>query len=96
MDIRSIRPLYGAQVYAAAAKPGKKPTSDTPSAAKQEQVEISDASINMQKMRDAVGAAPDIRIELVEQIKAKIKFNAYPIETNLYKAVEIMVGNDIL
>ena len=61
-----------------------------------EQVEFSDTSLNLQKMRNLIDDIPDVRIAKVEEIKLKIKYNGYPMETNLYKAVKHMVEQRIL
>ena len=39
---------------------------------------------------------PDIRLQVVEEIKQKIKYNGYPIESNLYKAVEKLIADRVL
>jgi flagellar biosynthesis anti-sigma factor FlgM len=88
---------YGVQTFKPAAKnAGKESTPPKPSAVPGEQVELSDASVNLKKLRDVVDATPDIRIKLVEEIKQKIKYNGYPIESNLYKAVEKLIADRII
>lgn len=85
---------YGAQSYKSAAKEsGKDEAPPKSSVALKEQVELSDASQNLKKLQDTVKAVPEIRIALVEEIKQKIKYNGYPIESNLYKAIEKMIVN---
>jgi len=97
MNIQSVSQAYGAQLYSPVAKSGKKTAAPEQSAAAQnEQVEISEESLSLQKVKDKLAEVPEIRIELVEQIKTKIKLNGYPIESNLYKAVEKMVDHSVL
>jgi flagellar biosynthesis anti-sigma factor FlgM len=89
---------YGVQSYkpAVAKNAAKEPTPPKPSAASSEQVELSDASVNLNKLRDIVDATPDIRLQVVEEIKQKIKYNGYPIESSLYKAVEKLIADKIV
>ena len=86
---------YGVQSYkpAAVKSAGKEPTPPKPSAAPSEQVELSDASVNLKKLRDIVDVTPEIRIAVVEEIRQKIKFNGYPIESNAYKAIEKLIAD---
>ncbi|KMQ51181.1 hypothetical protein CHISP_1887 [Chitinispirillum alkaliphilum] len=63
-------------------------------AVRTENVEISETSLSMQKLREEVNAQPEIRIQMVEEIKHKIKHNGYPLETNLYKALENLVDKN--
>jgi hypothetical protein len=90
---------YGAQAYEPAVKGnGKKAVipAQASSAPRSEQVELSDTSRNLNTVRDAIKALPDIRIPMVEAIKEKIKHNGYPIESALYKAVEKMVAGKMI
>ena len=89
---------YGVQSYkpAAVKNAGKDPTPQKAPAAPSEQVELSDASVNLNKLRDIVDATPDIRLQVVEEIKQKIKYNGYPIESSLYKAVEKLIADKIV
>ncbi|MBN1127906.1 MAG: flagellar biosynthesis anti-sigma factor FlgM [Chitinispirillaceae bacterium] len=85
---------YGAQSYKPAAKgAGKESAPAKNPAVPSEQVELSDASVNLKKLRDIVDATPEVRLKVVEEIKLKIKFNGYPIESNAYKAVEKLIAN---
>jgi flagellar biosynthesis anti-sigma factor FlgM len=86
---------YGVQSYkpAVTKSAGKEPTPPKPSAAPSEQVELSDAAVNLKKLRDIVDATPEVRIAVVEEIKQKIKFNGYPIESNAYKAIEKLIAD---
>jgi anti-sigma28 factor (negative regulator of flagellin synthesis) len=95
MNIQSVTAAYGAQAFSPA-KGAKKAAPEKVAAAPNEQVELSDTSLNLQKIRDAVDAEPDVRIKLVEEIRTKIRYNGYPLESNLYKAVEKMLDNRIV
>lgn len=80
--------------------PGSK-SSKKPDQAKQpekpaEVVAFSDTSLNMQKVKDAVYKAPEIRIEIVEKIREKIKSNDYPIDSKMDSILERLVKNKIL
>ena len=73
--------------------PGDKPTS--PSSTR-EQVNISAASIDMQKLRNEVNNAADVRLPLVQEIKERIDNNDYPLENALYRALEKMLQQGIV
>lgn len=97
MNIQSVVSAYGATPYEPSAKSGKKAAPDNATAVReQEQVEFSDTSLNLQKLRTLVDAIPDVRIQKVEEIKMKIKYNGYPMESNLYKAVKHMVEQKVI
>lgn len=96
MQIKSVTAAYGAKPLEPTAKSGKKDAPGKTAAVQSEQVEFSDTSLNLQKLTEVVEALPEVRIELVEEIKNKIKHNGYPLESNLYKAVEKMLDNEIL
>jgi hypothetical protein len=88
---------YGAQTYEPTAKgSGKKVVTPAPSAPRSEQVELSNASLSLNKVRDAIAALPEVRIPLVEEIRQKIKYNGYPMESAFYKAVQKMVANNVI
>jgi flagellar biosynthesis anti-sigma factor FlgM len=96
MNIQSVAAAYGAKPYEPAAKSGKKAAPEKSAAVQSEQVELSDTSLNLQKLRDNVAAVPDVRLAIVEEIKTKIKYNGYPLESNLYKAMEKMIQNKVI
>ncbi len=96
MDIRPIAAAYGAKPLESVGKADKKAAPEKTAAAPTEQVEFSDASLSMQKLKEIINEIPDVRIKVVEEIKTKIKHNGYPLETNLYKAMENMVSNKVL
>jgi hypothetical protein len=88
---------YGAQTYKPAVKNAdREPAPLKSPSVPSEQLELSDASVNLKKLRDIVDATPDVRIKVVEEIKLKIKFNGYPIESNTYKAVENLISNKVV
>ena len=96
MDIRPIAAAYGAKPFESVVKTDKKAAPEKAAAAPTEQVEFSDASLSMQKLKEIMNQVPDVRIKVVEEIKTKIKYNGYPLESNLYKAIEGMISNKIL
>ena len=87
---------YGVQSFKPAVKSNGKETAPPKPSAAGEQVELSDASLNLKKLRDIVDNTPEIRIKVVEEIKQKIKYNGYPIESNCYKAVEKLIDNNVI
>lgn len=96
MNIQSVAAAYGAKPYEPAAKSGKKAAPEKSAAVQSEQVELSDTSLNLQKLHDTVAAASDVRLPIVEEIKNKIKYNGYPLESNLYKAMEKMIDMKVI
>ncbi len=96
MDIRSVSQAYGAQSFGMTAKSGKKVAPEKAAAVRSVNVEISESSLTIQKLENEVKAKPDIRIRMVEEIRHKIKHNGYPLETNIYKAVENIVANNFV
>ena len=97
MDIRPLAAAYGAKPFESVAQSDKKAAPEkTAAAAHTEQVEFSDASVSMQKLKEILDSTPEVRIKVVDEIRTKIKFNGYPLESNLYKAIENMVNNKVL
>lgn len=96
MNIQSVTAAYGAKTFEPAAKNGKKAAPEKSAAVQSEQVEFSDASMDLQKLHEAVDASPDVRLSLVEEIKIKIKYNGYPLESSLYKALEKMFDDKLI
>lgn len=91
MLIKSLNAAYGAKPFESTVKSGNKAAPAKMAAVQSEQVEFSEASQSLQKLTEMVNSIPDVRIRLVEEIKNKIKHNGYPLESNVYKAVEKMV-----
>lgn len=96
MNIERINSAYGAKPYQNSSKSGRKEAPEKSAAVPKEQIELSDVSQNIRSVTDAISDLPDVRLEIVEQIRNKIKYNGYPIESNLYKAIEKMVGNKVI
>jgi Anti-sigma-28 factor, FlgM. len=96
MDVKPVSTAFQAQTYDAVAKNGKKPALAKSRIMGQEQVELSESSLNLHKVREAVDAAPEIRIPIVEEIQKRIANNDYPIPTHAEKALDIMLKNGIL
>jgi hypothetical protein len=88
---------YGAQSFQPTIKAnGKTDLPPQPIIAKSEKVELSEASMTISRLREKIDAIPEVRIKMVEEIKQKIKENNYPYTTNLYKAMDKMLENQIL
>jgi hypothetical protein len=97
MNINSIHPVTGAAAYDSyqAQAPKRKPVVSGTGLPK-ENIELSDNSVNLKKIHDAIVAMPEIRIPAVEKIKERIKNNDYPIENHFNKALERMRDQNIL
>ena len=96
MSINPISAAYGAKPLESVVKTDKKAAPERAAAAPTEQVEFSDASLSMQKMKEIINKIPDVRIKVVEEINFKIKHNGYPLESNLYKALEKMSESNVI
>ncbi len=96
MQIKSVSAAYGAKPLESTAKSGRKAAPEKLAAVPSEQVEFSETSQSLQKLTEVVNSIPDVRIELVEEIRTKIKHNGYPLESKLYKAVEKLVEEKII
>ncbi len=95
LNIQAIKSAYGSK-YLSATKSEKKsvPTKEQDTAS--EKIDISSQSSQLQKLKSIVDGTPDIRLEVVKKIKARIKINDYPIENNLDDLTKKMLKNDIL
>jgi anti-sigma28 factor (negative regulator of flagellin synthesis) len=92
MDIQTISSAYGVKAYEPSAKSEKKSAdSGNKTTSSQEIVAFSDTSLTMQKLKEAVKAAPEIRIPIVEKIQEKIKEDNYPIDRNAESALDRMI-----
>ncbi len=96
MQVKSIIAAYGAKPLESTAKSGRKAAPEKMAAVPSEQVEFSEASQSLQKLKDVFNSIPEVRIKLVEEIKTKIKHNGYPMESNMYKALEKLLKEKII
>lgn len=96
MNIKPVSTAFQAQAYDSVAKTVKKTEQTKKQVLGQEHVDFSESSLNLQKVKEAVEAAPEIRIPIVEEIMKRIKNNDYPIPTHAEKALDIMLLNGIL
>jgi len=96
MNIRSIKAVYGPKAFDPAPKTKKKGPAEKNSTASGERVAFSDTSQNLNKLHEIVDSIPEVRIKMVEDIQTKIKYNGYPLESNLYKALERLINNKIV
>jgi flagellar biosynthesis anti-sigma factor FlgM len=87
ININPISSVAGFEAYSKVGT-GKKADAGKSSAAKGELVEISDASSELKTVKNAIDALPAVRLDRVEEIKAQIKINNYPIENNLDEALK--------
>lgn len=99
MAIENISATYGASLYGSQkgkAKEGiKKSSAFVP---REEKVEISnrDQKDETSALKALIANTPDVRIQLVEDIKAKIKTNDYPIEGRLDETIRKMIQDENL
>jgi flagellar biosynthesis anti-sigma factor FlgM len=93
MNIQSIGAAYG-QSYEA--KRPEQKSVPTQKGIKTEKVEISSQSSELQKVAAIINELPDVRLKVVEEIRARIKNNDYPIENNLNEVVKKLIQNNAL
>ena len=96
MTINPILSAYGAQVQGVQESKSGKAESRKPAAPAGEKVQLSDTSKSLQNVRDAIKKMPDTRVELVVEIKRRVKGGSYPLEQNLDKAIEQMIREKVL
>ncbi len=93
MDIRAVGAAYGNDFNA---KRSDKKSVPAPKGTKTEKVEISAKSSELQKIKSIIDNAPDVRLEAVKILQARIKTNDYPLENNLNEVVKKMMQNSII
>ena len=95
LNIQAINASYGSK-YNKVSKSGNKSVPASNTDARAEKVDISNSSSQLQKLKAVVDSTPEIRLEVVQKIKARIKMNDYPIENNLDDLMKKMLENNIL
>lgn len=96
MAIETLSVANAAHLYGVNSKRTRhQETKKSAFAPREERVEISTEAKNEDRVFQAVEESPDVRIELVAELQAKIKSNDYPIENNLDEAIRKMIQNDI-
>lgn len=96
MDIKGLSGAYGAEPYKPSVVNNKKAAPEKSVVTQKEQLELSSTSQSLQKIRETLNELPEIRIPKVEEIKTKIRYNGYPLESNIYKTLKKLVENEIL
>ncbi|MDO5575877.1 MAG: hypothetical protein Q4F84_02250 [Fibrobacter sp.] len=84
--------LQGAPEKKAAIQQG---TPEKSAANPKEQLELSSTSQSLMKVKEAINKLPEVRLPIVDEIRTKIKYNGYPVESNLYKYIERIVENEL-
>ena len=88
---------YGAQSFQPASKASwkKDPQPVLPNIAG-EKVELSNTSVIFSRLKEKIDAIPEVRIQMVEEIKQRIKNNEYPFTNNLFKALDKMMEANLV
>ena len=98
MDIQAVNAAYGKSYDAK--RPGKKSVPSLSNDIKSEKVDISNKSSKksseVQMVKAVVDEISEIRLEVVREIKARIKINDYPIENHLDEMIKKMIQNNIM
>jgi anti-sigma28 factor (negative regulator of flagellin synthesis) len=95
MNVQHVTSAYVQAYESPPAKNAAKPAPRVSGSGK-EAVELSASSVSLQKIRDKIDALPEVRIQLVEDIKEKIRNNDYPLDNYLQGALDKMIDNGIL
>jgi anti-sigma28 factor (negative regulator of flagellin synthesis) len=61
-----------------------------------EKVEISGKADEVSMVKSHLDQLPDVRLEVVEDIRSRIEMNDYPLENNLDQAVKMMLEKSVL
>ncbi|GEM_PF-1959923 len=94
MNIQGINAAYGKTFEPK--RPEQKSVPAHNSDLKTEKVEISEQSTEIRKLMTLVEEIPEIRLDIVKEIKARIKNNDYPLENNLDEALKKMIQQDLI
>ena len=96
INIQAATAAYGAKIYTNSNKTKKESVQTTERSQVTEKVEISDESSTLAKVKAEVDKTPEIRLDLVKEIQARIKSNDYPIENNLDEITDRLIQSKIL
>ena len=98
MDIQAVNAAYGKSYDAK--RPDKKSVPALSNDNKSEKVDISNKSSKKSSEIEMVKAVVDeiseIRLEVVKEIKVRIKTNDYPIENHLDEMIKKMIQSNIM
>jgi len=94
MNIQGINAAYGKTFEPK--RPEQKSVPAHNSDLKTEKVEISEQSSEIQKLMSIVEEIADVRLDIVKEIKARIKTNDYPLENNLDEALKKMIQENLI
>ncbi len=94
MNIQAINSTYGKTF---SPKKAEKKSVHTPNTdTKTEKLEISSKSSELQLVKSEVDKTSDVRLQVVKEIRARIKSNDYPLENNLDAMVKKMIKSHVL
>jgi hypothetical protein len=99
MAIENISATYGANLYnSQKAKVKEDEKKSSPFANRTEKVEIKnhEKRDEVSGLEKLVKNSPEVRIELVQELKNKIKTNDYPIKSRLNDSLRMMIQDDRL
>ncbi len=96
MEIQRVTDAYQVAAYGRTGPKTKKAAPEEKTDSTKENVELSQSSLNLQKVKEAVQKAPEIRIPIVEEIMQRIKNNDYPVSLRTEEAIDNMLKKGIL
>ena len=98
MDIQAVNAAYGKSYDAK--RPDKKSVPALSNDIKSEKVDISNKSSKkssgVEMVKAVVDEISEIRLDVVKEIKVRIKTNDYPIENNLDELIKKMIQSNIM
>ena len=96
VNIQPVSPNYGPN-SANRIRTGQKKTAGTQSSAPESaSVQISGEASDVNTVRMAMARTPEIRMEVVDKVKIRIKSNDYPIENNMDEAIKRLIQSNIV
>lgn len=98
MDVQAVNAAYGKSYDAK--RPDRKSVHTLSNEIKTEKVDISNKplkeSSEIQMVKAVVDEISEIRLDVVKEIKARIKTNDYPMENFLDELIKKMIQNNIM
>jgi len=96
MNIRTITGAYTARSLPLSPKGSARSAQQRSSAEPEERVELSDASRSLQAVREKVDQTPEVRTELVREMREKIFYNGYPMSSDLAATIEKLIEKRVV
>ena len=96
INLQSVSAAYGTKVYTNSNKTKKESVQSNDRAQVKESVEFSEESATLAKVKAEVDKTPEVRLDIVKEIQARIKSNDYPIENNIDEITNKLIQSKVL